>query len=124
MSKAGANKARVAKRGSSATKNSRAVDLAAVQQRIVNQVGNNAFDIVKTTVEELKKRSNLATLKYLFESIGLFPCPAVGQKNGEESSLTAVLLQRLGAPDGEAAQSEAVVDSGTEFVGAAGNAVE
>ena len=99
MRKAGKKAPRPGKRSTGASKNGRAVDLVAVRQRIINLVGNNASEMVKTSIEELKKRGNLATLKFLFESVGLFPCPAGEQASAEDDSLTANLFKRLGAPE-------------------------
>jgi hypothetical protein len=124
MSKPARKRSRAGKRKSSATKTSRAVDLKAVRQRIIKQVANNACAMVKTSTEEFKKNGNISTLKFLFEAIGLFPCPPGTHESAEDDSLTATLLRRLGLPEENVPDSEVTNDPGMEIVSAAGDNVE
>ena len=122
MGKTSKKRSRAARSRSSA-KNSRVVDLKAVRQKIVNLVGNEAHDMTKTATEEFKKNGNIATLKYLFEAIGLFPCPP-GEQQNEDDSMTATLLERLGVPDEPEKESEITSVSPAACVGVATDAVE
>lgn len=124
MAKAGRNGSQRTRRGAGATKNCRAVDLAAVRQKVINLVGSNACAMVKTTTDEFKKTGNISTLKYLFEMIGLFPCPAGEEANSQDDSLTAALFERLGAPKPNGGESEVTNDSAVQFVRLGGDAVE
>ena len=122
--KAGSKGSQAAKRECSATKNFPAVDLAVVRQEIVNLVGNKALGMVEKATQDFAETGSITTLKYLFEMIGLFPCPVGVQENGDDDSLTMTLLRRLGAPEAHLGESEVTNDSGVEFVRVAGDAVE
>jgi hypothetical protein len=104
MSKRAKKTRRAAKRGGSATKKSGPVDLEPVRQRIIRHVANNAFLMAKASTDDCKKSGSISTLKYLFESVGLFPCPP-DQQSGD-SELTLRLLERLGPPEEEAGEPE------------------
>jgi hypothetical protein len=90
-----------AKKSAGAKANGRKVDLEALRTRILNHVGNKAFDIVKNTSDRLTKTINVAAMKFLFEMIGLFPVGAVPVEPRDDETLAAMLLSRLGLPEAE-----------------------
>jgi hypothetical protein len=72
------------------------VDLDALRQRITNQVGGKAVEMVKTATEECAKVGNLSALKYLFEVIGLYPPSATANaERADSDDLARELLNRL-----------------------------
>jgi hypothetical protein len=97
MNKAKPVRKRAKKARSAPKKSLRQVDLGVVENQITNLVGNNALEMVKTTIAEAKKGHYLA-MKYLFEMIGL--CPATTSEEAQqEDSLAKTLLRRLGLPE-------------------------
>ena len=124
MAKGRGKRSRAAKCGGCANKCSRRVDLAAVREKIIKQVAGCACSMVKTSTDECKKTGNISTMKYLFEAIGLFPCPPGEQGGGDDSELTRTLLRRLGAPEENGGDAEVTNDSGMECVPGGSDAVE
>jgi hypothetical protein len=73
------------------------VDLAEIRQQITNLVGNDAVNMVETTIEEVGKGHYLG-MKYLFELIGLYPATVTDEAPAQDS-MAATLLRRLGLPE-------------------------
>ena len=124
MKKSRRRSSRVVRRGFKASKNSRAVDLAAVRQKIINLVGNNACDMVVTAMQEFEKTGSINALKHLFEMIGLFPCPAGEQGGADDSALTRTLLQRLGDSGENVEDTKVTSEPEVEFVRLGADTVE
>jgi hypothetical protein len=76
----------------------RPMDMEGLRGHISNLVCADAVEMVKTTVERVKKGQYQA-MKYLFEMIGLFPATAVPDVP-QEDSLAGILLNRLGISEG------------------------
>lgn len=72
------------------------VDLRSLRQQIDNLVGNEAVEMVASTIAEVKK-GHYAALKYLFEMIGLYPASAA-QATAEDETVTKALFKRLDLP--------------------------
>lgn len=97
--KAGAGSGKkVVKAATSGVKPSgKAADLELTRERIRNLVGQQAQNMVETTIAEVGKGHYLA-MKYLFEMIGLYPGVAQ-EESPVDDSLARTLLRRLGLPD-------------------------
>jgi hypothetical protein len=81
----------------SAPKTKKPVDLARVRENINNLVGDSAEDIA-TQVITVAKTGQLASAKYLFEVVGLYPATEQTAAKPQENSLAHTLLQRMGLP--------------------------
>ena len=75
------------------------VDIPHVREQIIRVVGNEALQMVRSMVAEVREGHYLA-MKYLFEMIGLFPAVASAEPASEDS-LTKILLGNLGIGDGD-----------------------
>jgi hypothetical protein len=73
------------------------MDMEGLRGHISNLVCAVAVDMVKATVERVKKGQYQA-MKYLFEMVGLFPATAMPEVV-QEDSLAGMLLSRLGIQD-------------------------
>jgi len=73
------------------------VDMVQVRENIDSLVGVSAEEIAKTVIEAAKK-GQLASVKYLFESVGLYPAMEETKAKAPEDSLAYALLRRLGLP--------------------------
>ena len=74
-----------------------APDLARSADRLRTLWEAAPIGMVETTIEQVGKGHYLG-MKYLFEMIGLYPATST-EDAGEEDSLAAVLLRRLGIPE-------------------------
>jgi hypothetical protein len=81
------------------------MDMEGLRGHISNLVCGDAVEMVRTTVERVKKGQYQA-MKYLFEMIGLFPATAVPDAP-QEDSLAGMLLSRLGMRDEMSEEEEA-----------------
>lgn len=72
------------------------VDLKSLRQLIDNMVGEEAVEMVASTIAEVKKGHH-AALKYLFEMIGLYPASAT-LATAEDDTVTKALFKRLDLP--------------------------
>lgn len=70
------------------------VEISDVREKIIKIVENEATQMVKSTVAQVRNGHYLA-MKYLFEMAGLFPARAPAPAESEES-LTKTLLLNLG----------------------------
>ena len=71
------------------------VHLPTVREQITNLIGNQAVCAAQAIIDQ-GKDGNVAAVKYLFETIGLFPAPGGSDVPEEEESLAGTLLRRLG----------------------------
>jgi hypothetical protein len=89
MKKQSANKSAVGKK--------KPVDMVRVRENINNLVGNSAKEIAAKVIE-VAKTGQLASAKYLFEAVGLYPATEETQAKPPEDSLAFTLLKRMGLP--------------------------
>jgi hypothetical protein len=75
----------------------KAVDMVRVRENINNLVGSSAKAIA-TKVIEVAKTGQLASAKYLFEAVGLYPATEETKAKPPEDSLAFTLLRRMGLP--------------------------
>ena len=72
------------------------VDLVQVRENINDLVGNSAKDIASEVIK-VAKTGQLASAKYLFEAVGLYPATEQTEARPEHS-LAHTLLTRMGLP--------------------------
>ena len=84
-----------AKKSTGSTK--KPVDMVRVRENINNLVGSSARAIA-TKVIEVAKMGQLASAKYLFEAVGLYPATEETKAKAPEDSLAYTLLTRMGLP--------------------------
>ncbi len=70
-----------------------------VRQKIANKVGQQAEEMVRTTIGEVGK-GHYPAMKFLFEMIGLYPAGSGAEPVGE-NVLAKTLLRRLSLPEEE-----------------------
>ena len=87
------------------------VDLAEIRQQITNLVGNDAVNMVESTIEEVSNGHHLG-MKYLFELIGLYPATPADAAPVQDS-LAATLLRRLGLPESPMPEQKVTKDRET-----------
>jgi hypothetical protein len=73
------------------------VDMVQVRENINSLVGNSAEDIASGVIE-VAKTGQLASAKYLFEAVGLYPATEETRAKAPEDSLAYTLLRRIGLP--------------------------
>lgn len=96
------SKAIAKKSGQKAIKNSgtskkKPVDIVKVREKISDMVGGSARDIASEVIK-VAKTGQLASAKYLFEAVGLFPPTEDTMAKPKEDSLAMTLLRRMGLP--------------------------
>lgn len=84
-----------AKKSAGKTKNP--VDIVQTRENINNMVGHSAPAIAAKVIENAKT-GQLASAKYLFEAVGLYPANEQTAVKPKEDSLAYTLLRRLGLP--------------------------
>jgi hypothetical protein len=100
VKKAKGNKKRTAKKAgkkSASENNSKPVDMVRVRENINNMVKNSARKIA-TEVIKVAKTGQLASARYLFEAVGLYPATEQTEARPIETSLAHTLLKRMGLP--------------------------
>jgi hypothetical protein len=73
------------------------VDMVQVRENINNLVGNSARKIAIEVIK-VALTGQLATAKYLFEAVGLYPATEETAPRPIETSLAHTLLKRMGLP--------------------------
>jgi hypothetical protein len=73
------------------------IDMVQLRENINNLVGESAKDIA-TKVIEVAKTGQLASAKYLFEAVGLYPATEETRAKAPDDSLAYTLLRRMGLP--------------------------
>jgi hypothetical protein len=73
------------------------VDMVRVRENINDLVGNSAKEIAAKVIE-VAKTGQLASAKYLFEAVGLYPATEETRAKPPEDSLAFTLLRRMGLP--------------------------
>lgn len=80
-----------------------------VRNRVTNVILDGSVDMARRVVQAVAEGGQITTLKYLWETAGLFP-GGDESDSGESDSLAKILLERMGlSPDmpEEDAESEA-----------------
>jgi hypothetical protein len=72
-------------------------DMARVRENINNLVRESAKDIA-TEVIKVAKTGQLASVRYLFEAVGLYPATEETAADPQVNSLAHTLLKRMGLP--------------------------
>jgi hypothetical protein len=81
----------------SGTKSKKPVDMVQVRENINNLVGGSAEKIAIEVIK-VALTGQLATAKYLFEAVGLYPATEQTVARPIETSLAHTLLTRMGLP--------------------------
>jgi hypothetical protein len=81
----------------SSPKTKKPVDMGRVRENINNLVGASAKDIANEVIK-VAKTGQLASARYLFEAVGLYPPTEQSAANPIERSLAHTLLTRMGLP--------------------------
>jgi hypothetical protein len=124
-------KATSKKKSSAKTKKAAVADFREVRRQVKNAICDEASEIAKEVAGEVKSKKQVASMKTLFEVIGLFPeSPEEREAAGDDQALAKVLLERLGLSDEpqvseeEAAEKRALEASALAVMGAPGDPVE
>jgi hypothetical protein len=92
-------KAKKASRKASTKKSaSEPVDASVTHEKVLHVIAEHAEAMAEANATEAEK-GHLATFKYLFELLGIYPAPAVEQPKAEDSNdLARVLLNQFDFP--------------------------
>ena len=82
----------------SAAKKKKGKDIVEVRQNINELVKDSAEDIATSVIEVATRTGQLASAKYLFEAIGLYPATEQTATPPVAGSLAFTLLKRMGLP--------------------------
>ena len=82
----------------SAAKKKKGKDIVEVRQNINELVKDSAEDIATSVIEVATRTGQLASAKYLFEAIGLYPATEQTATTPVAGSLAFTLLKRMGLP--------------------------
>jgi hypothetical protein len=93
--KAATKRKAAAKRSSPKSKKGK--DIVQVREGIDNKIKDSA-DLIATKVIEVAKTGQLASARYLFEAVGLYPATEQTAARPIETSLAHTLLTRMGLP--------------------------
>ena len=85
-----------AKKSARSTK--KPVDMVRVRENINDLVGHSAKAIANKVIEVARTTGQLASAKYLFEAVGLYPPTEETMPTQKEDSLAHTLLRRMGLP--------------------------
>ena len=95
-------KGKAAKKKSAAKKSTakkkKGKDIVEVRQNINKLVKDSAEDIATSVIEVATRTGQLASAKYLFEAIGLYPATEQTAATPVAGSLAFTLLKRMGLP--------------------------
>jgi hypothetical protein len=83
---------------SSSSTDKKPVDLAEVRKEISSIVGTNAAALTRAVMGEGLK-GQLAPVKYLFESVGLYPATECSETKPDKESLAHTLMRNLKLPE-------------------------
>lgn len=73
-------------------------DLDKVREGIDNQIKDSARLIANKVIEVAKTTGQLASAKYLFEAVGLYPASAPSEARPLETTIAHQLLTKMGIP--------------------------
>jgi hypothetical protein len=73
-------------------------DLDKVREGIDNQIKDSARLIANKVIEVAKTTGQLASAKYLFEAVGLYPANAQSEARPLETTIAHQLLTKMGIP--------------------------
>jgi hypothetical protein len=82
----------------STAKKKKGKDIVEVRQNINKLVKDSAEDIATSVIEVATRTGQLASAKYLFEAIGLYPATEQTAATPVAGSLAFTLLKRMGLP--------------------------
>ena len=82
----------------STVKKKKGKDIVEVRQNINKLVKDSAEDIATSVIEVATRTGQLASAKYLFEAIGLYPATEQTAATPVAGSLAFTLLKRMGLP--------------------------
>ena len=94
--KRAAAKKAVAKESSPTPKKGK--DIAKVREGIDNKIKNSAQLIANKVIEVAKTTGQLASARYLFEAVGLYPANERTEERPIETTMAHQLLTRMGLP--------------------------
>lgn len=92
----GAAKKAAAKKSSAKPKKGK--DISKVREGIDNKIKNSAQLIANKVIEVAKTTGQLASAKYLFEAVGLYPANEKTEERPIETTMAHQLLTRMGLP--------------------------
>jgi hypothetical protein len=84
--------------GKSTPKKKKGKDIVEVRENINELVKDSAEDIATSVIEVATRTGQLASAKYLFEAVGLYPATEQTLPPPVVGSLAHTLLQRMGLP--------------------------
>jgi hypothetical protein len=88
--------------------------VAELRQKITELVAHNAIAMVQCAIDGVMEQGQYQAIKYLFEMVGIYPAPAGGSDEPEDT-LSKLLLRHLGVAEfDEAAPEEKGTTKGTE----------
>jgi hypothetical protein len=93
----GKSKAKKAKAKSKRPGNTKPADMGRVRENINNLVKNSARKIANEVIK-VAKTGQLASAKYLFEAVGLYPATGQTEERPIETTMAHQLLTRMGIP--------------------------
>ena len=82
----------------SSAKPKKGKDIAKVREGIDNKIKNSAQLIANKVIEVAKTTGQLASAKYLFEAVGLYPATGQTEERPIETTMAHQLLTRMGIP--------------------------
>ena len=80
-----------------ASRSKKPVDIGRLRENINNQVGAAAREIAREVIN-IAKTGQLASARYLFEAVGLYPATEETAASPVEHTLAHTLLTRMGLP--------------------------
>jgi len=92
------------------------VDMVKVRENIDSLVGHSAEEIAKKVIA-FAKDGQLASVKYLFEAVGLYPATEETRAKAPEESLAYKLLKRIAMPTEEVISNENPLPGGAASAG-------
>jgi hypothetical protein len=84
--------------GKSTSRTKKPKDIVEVRENINSLVRASAKDIANKVIEVAKETGQLASAKYLFEAVGLYPATEQTAVRPQDNSLALTLLKRMGLP--------------------------
>jgi hypothetical protein len=101
----------------SAPKPKKRKDLDKVREGIDNKIKESAQLIANKVIEVAKTTGQLASAKYLFEAVGLYPASVPSEARPLETTIAHQLLTKMGIPLEPVVEDEEVVETKTASAG-------
>jgi len=120
-------KAKKAAAKNSTSKAKKGKDILEVRENISDLVKESAADIASSVIEVATRTGQLASAKYLFEAVGIYPPTEQTEARPIETTMAHQLLTRMGLPlepvvcdeDSEPAMTSDAKGAATKAMGAA-----